>query len=198
MFIIRMAKLTHRNRHKRTVKMNRKLILLAAAVLVIAAGVLVVLERKGITNLYTRNSNSNGESDDPNKINYDPPTKEEQSAGDKKKEEIVEQEQKPQETTPPATAQLTVTDARQYDGVVEVTSHIGNVYEDGICTFKFEQGSHVITKSTTAFRDVSTTICTNPLVPRSEFPAAGDWGLTVSYKSASGITGSAKRTVTIR
>jgi|GEM_PF-1651389 len=183
--------------NKLTKLSKKKYILLALALLVAAAAVLIVLERKGVTNLYTKNAKSTDTSDgDSSHINYGPPTEEERESGDKKKAEISKEKDPP--TTVPSTAQVTIGDAAQYDDVVEVTSSVTNVYEDGTCTFKFEKGTSTFTKETTAYRDVSTTICTNPLVPRSEFSAAGDWKVTVNYKSASGIAGSATRTVTVK
>jgi hypothetical protein len=134
-------------------------------------------------------------------VNYRPPTEEEQDAGDKRKEEIVEEEQNQQ---PPPTdgtkkkATVIITDAGQYDGIIEVRSFISNHYQDGTCTITFKQGSHTLTKQTPARKDVSTTICLNPQIKRSEFPTAGTWQVTVTYESKDARGTSETQTLSIK
>ncbi len=116
---------------------------------------------------------------------YSPPTDQEQRAGDSQKEQVLEQERARNNTPEPSNqvVSVVITDAGQYGDMIEVRSFIPNHYEDGDCIITFTQGNTKIEKTTTAYRDVSTTICKNPLIKRSEFPTSGDWEVTVSYKT---------------
>ena len=172
-------------RYKKSSK--KKPLLLALAALLLIGAVLAILELTDVINLYSRKQNS---SDSSNGINLGPPTEEEQQAGDDKKDEIIESEnhQNSDDETSAKTAHVIITDAAQYSDVIEVRSFINDHYEDGTCTITFTQGSQTVSKDTPAYRDASTTICTNPLFQRSEFPASGNWQVIVTYK-ASGASG---------
>ena len=173
------------NRTNKKTNSKKRYILFAAVAALSVILLLFVLERTHVTNLYGRWTKTSV--DQPYKINYGPPTQQEQQAGDKQKQTIVDQQSAPQ--APPSTATVVVARAEQNGDTIEVAASITNVYKDGTCTFKLVQGSNSLTKITAAYRDVSTTICTNPLIPRSEFPTTGDWQVTVSYKSSDGISG---------
>jgi hypothetical protein len=130
-------------------------------------------------------------------INYNPPTDEEKAAGDAAKANLDTQSSN-QNGSPNGNATVIITDAAQYDDVIEVRSFISNHYEDGTCTITFTLGQKTVTKETPAYKDISTTICTNPLFQRSEFSVAGQWQMTVSYKSTGASGSSAPRVVTIK
>lgn len=178
-------------------KTRSKYILLAIAVLVAISIVLFALEAIGVTNFYQKTSDTNSE---VNKVNYNPPTEDERKTGDKQKEETVQEEAN--RNSPPeqnkSSANVVISDAAQYENVVEVRSYVSNHYEDGTCTFKLVQGGQVVEKTTQAYRDVSTTICNNPLFNRSQFPSPGNWQITVTYSSAGAQGISEPKTVTIR
>lgn len=130
---------------------------------------------------------------------YEEPTQEEVTAGDDQKiRNIQDEEQRNDpENQNKQTANVIITDAGQYDDIIEVRAFIPDHYQDGTCTITFTQGSQTITKDTPAYRDVSTTICTNPLFNRLEFPSAGQWQLVVRYSSAGASGQSDQQTVTI-
>ena len=156
-------------------------------------GLAVILVCGGAASAYaikkSRNSVTPMATGDENEINYGPPTDEEKKAGDDQKDKnIAEEEKRNQPTTGLKNVAVFVTDADQYEDVVEVRSFIPDHYEDGDCTITFTKGSDVVSKTTSAYRDASTTICTNPLFERSEFSSAGNWSLVVTYKAA-GATG---------
>lgn len=125
---------------------------------------------------------------------YSSPTNEEQEAGDKQKE-INKQREQSQQANPQNSgkkaASVIITDAGQYDDVIEVRAFIPDHYQDGTCTITITKDNHKVSKSTPAYRDVSTTICTNPLFARSEFAETGEWQAVVSY-SAEGAQGSSE------
>lgn len=138
-------------------------------------------------------------------INYGPPTDEEKTAGELKKQEIIEQEtrqRQPSSLNNPnpknKNVDVIITDASQYDDIIEVRSFVPNHYEDGTCTIKFEKDSDSFSKSAPAYKDISTTICTNPEIKRSEFSSSGNWTVIVSYSSATASGNSEKQKITIK
>lgn len=134
---------------------------------------------------------------------YTPPTQEEKQSGNEIKPEVVKrQEQEDAQkkdstnnstTTDPTNnnAEVIITDAAQYNNVIEVRSFVANKYQDGTCKITLTKGELVVSKETKAYKDATTTICTNPLIDRSEFKQAGDWQVIVQY-TAGTTTGSSK------
>jgi hypothetical protein len=132
-------------------------------------------------------------------INYGPPTEEEKRAGDIRKQEIdTEQKQNDENTsTGKKTVSVIITDAAQYSDKIEVRSFIPNYLQDGTCIITFKKDTQTLTKTTRAYRDISTTICTTPVIKRSEFPVSGDWQVSVSYQSQDAEGVSDLQTITI-
>lgn len=173
---------------------NKSKIIIAVIVLIIAGGFIgwkyfVDKNTQEVTNTADTTTDS---------INYDPPTEEEQLSGNTQKNQSIKDEDNRNNTTNQSnnTATVIITDAGQYDDIIEVRSFISDHYEDGTCTITFSQGTNKVQKSTPAYRDASTTICTNPLFPRSDFPSGGDWDLSVSYEA--GNTKGTSETKTIK
>jgi hypothetical protein len=78
-----------------------------------------------------------------------------------------------------------ITDASQSDSQVRISGYVSGVFEDGgTCTITITQGSSKIVKTATAFENVSTTQCSPVTLQRSDFPAAGQWQVTLAYNSA--------------
>lgn len=133
-----------------------------------------------------------------NTVNYDKPTEEEAKVGDEVKEEIIDEKKKPiVDSSNKQKASVVITDASQYDETIEVRSFIPDYYEDGTCTITFTKGTSSFRKETPAYRDARTTICTNPLIKRSEFPQPGTWTVQVTYESANAKGVSELRNITI-
>lgn len=138
-----------------------------------------------------------------NNTTYDPPTQEEKQSGNEIKSEVVKrQEQEDAQkkdsasnsTTTDSTnnsAEVIITDAAQYDDIIEVRAFVANKYQDGKCAITLTKGSLTVSKETKAYKDATTTICTNPLFDRSEFKQAGDWQVIVEY-TAGNISGKSK------
>jgi hypothetical protein len=194
--------MTETNMHQLNKKHNQlKKYLVISLILLIAAGVLVfALETSGVTNFVNNKATDEQTSDvNPNDINYEPPTEEEKNSGDEQKDDVLkdEEQRNDPDNQNKQTASVIITDAKQYDDIIEVRSFIPNHYEDGTCTITFTKDSQSISKDTPAYRDASTTICTNPLFNRSEFPGSGDWNLVVYYKSTGASGQSSITTVKI-
>lgn len=179
------------------------LILLIITLVLLAGLTFFALEKTGVINVFDQSED--------NSINYGPPTSEEQAAGNEQKELIADEEEKQKQSQPPTqgedaetsqtpkkNATVIITDAGQYDGVIEVRSFIPDHYEDGSCTIAFTQGTLSVSKQTPAYKDATTTICTNPLFNRSEFPAGGVWSVVVSYSSSSAEGSSDPQGVTLQ
>lgn len=115
------------------------------------------------------------------------PTEDEERAGDEQKQRIDEEAPAPQPDPGNDNKQdvrVVITDASQYGDEIEVRAYVPDSYEEGACTVVFTKGEHKVEKTVKAFVDSSYTICPRVTVPRSEFPAAGAWSVTVAYSSA--------------
>jgi len=175
--------------------MNKKKTLLLAVIIVMTVSVIIYFL------LYRKNHHKNNMTD---QINYNPPTQEEKKAGDRRKSEVDQQEQRRTQTQPSEVkpgkktnkkdVTVVITDANQYEDIIEVRAFIPDYYENGTCTVTFTKGTQSLTKTTPAYKDISTTICTNPLIKRSEFTENGSWYVRVSYTSggAEGISSEQK------
>lgn len=134
---------------------------------------------------------------------YAPPTQEEKQSGDEIKPEIVKRQEQEdaqkkdntnnntQTNSTNNSAEVVITDAAQYGDAVEVRSFVANKYQDGTCKITLTKGSLTVSKETKAYKDATTTICTNPLINRSEFKQVGDWQVIVEY-TAGTTTGKSK------
>ena len=173
---------------------KKQILLLASAIIIlIAVGAF----------LYFRNQSN--DTLELGEINYNPPTEEEANAGDDKKPELVAQQDREANSDQQSSdnsdskKQVTViiTDADQYGSNIEVRSFIPDHYQDGTCIITISNGSDVIKKSTPAYKDASTTICTNPLFARSEFGSTGNWQVVVEYVSDSAYGKSDARSIQV-
>lgn len=176
----------------------KKFLLFIVLPLVLLGAVLIVLEKTGVTNFYTKDSTPEQETTET--INYEPPSEDEKQAGDEQKDKAMAEEEARNNNPSQGsqTAHVIITDAGQYDSVIEVRAFIPDHYQDGTCTITFTKDSLKVSKETPAYRDVSTTICTNPNFNRSEFAASGDWQVVVSYTSAGATGQSSPQNVTIK
>lgn len=168
--------------------------LLIAVISVLVAVCLAFFAYQSISN---NNSDKDQAYEPESGVDYGPPTEQEQKSGDLQKEDISKEEEQ-DDSSSEEDIVVIITDAAVYDGTVEIRAFIPNYYEDGTCTLTFKKGSNSLIKHTPAYKDASTTICTNPLINKSEFPASGTWNLTVDYKSSDGATASSdERTIEI-
>lgn len=168
---------------------NKKLLIIVATLLLIS-GVLFILEKTKVINLYERTPETTNSTTNEPKIDLSPPTEEESKAGDEKKQQIINQEQYNKtynsngNSEDKTEAEVVIVDATQYDTEIEVRAFASNVLQNGTCTFVFTNGSNTITKSMPASADASTTPCMTLTVPRAEFNQAGSWNLSVNFESS--------------
>lgn len=172
---------------------RKLLIIIVATSLILICSVYYFLAMKNDKSTFIPSDSDNTEI-----INLTPPTDEEQAAGDDLKQNIPAAGQpESDEDSANNTASVIITDAGQYDDVIEVRAFIPNHLQDGTCSITFTKGSQSLTRETPAYADASTTICANPLIKRSEFPSAGDWQVSVGYTAPGASGQSEKQTITI-
>lgn len=180
------------NNLKTKQKIGRYLAVGTLLLVVIAAGLLLAFRDSGTQPASKTVSES---AKDENSIDFSPATKEDQQTSDALKEEA----------TGPAPAQNTNSEAQvfisyaaQNDDTIEVNAYSSR-YEDGDCTFTFTKpGQSSIIKKTSATRDASTTICSNPMVNRAEFPVSGPWVVQVRYTAGAKTGISSTKAIDIR
>lgn len=151
--------------------------------------------------LFRSESNDTAQPSTSNGINLEPPTDEEKAVGDNQKDKLVEENRNQQNnSSSPSLKSVSViiTDAGQYYDIIEVRSFIPDHYQDGTCTIVFTKNGQRYSKDTPARTDSSSTICMNPLIKRSEFPAPGDWNVSVTYKSKGATGESETQTINIK
>ncbi len=162
-------------------KLNKK----SALIIVL---VLALISVFAYTQLRSSNEPTVLQTADGGTVNLDPPTAEEKQAGDSQKQKNEQQSapQTGQKSVKPVITSAGQFDNPQYGQVIEVRTLVTGVYESGgMCTATFKLGQAVVTKQVEALQDATTTRCDVVIIPRSEFPSAGEWELTVSYASAS-------------
>ena len=168
---------------------NKKLLIIVLTLL-LSVGVLFILEKTKVINLYERTPETTNSTTNGPKIDLSPPTEEESKAGDEKKQQIINQEQNNQTNNSNGNsenkleAEVVIVDASQYDSEIEVRAFASNVLQNGTCTFTFTNGSNSVIKNMPASADASTTPCMTLNVPESEFARPGTWQLTVAFDSA--------------
>lgn len=180
-------------------KNNKKLII----IITVIASVLTGIALLGYT--FYRSSNEDGVAtvNSGELTDYSPPTEDEKQSGNIQKELITQQEETRNKSTESIekdnrTIDILITDAGQYDNIIEIRAFTPNYYKDGTCKFTLKQGTNKIERSTPAYRDASTTICTNPMIQRSDIPSAGEWEAVVHFTDGS-ITGkSQSKIITIK
>ena len=135
-----------------------------------------------------------------NPINYGPPTEQEKQAANEQKQENVERETIDKEpATTKQDAKVIIVDGSQYGETVEIRSYIQNVYEDGgeCKAVLSKSGQTSVSATSTAFKDATTTQCGPINIPRTQFNAAGNWDLVITYTSPAHSGMSTKQTVAL-
>ena len=133
-----------------------------------------------------------------NTVNYDKPTQEEiDHSQDGKKNSGNQQSETPSTETPnkPSSDKKKISVGIAFAGydadedAVDIRAFTPDVIEgDGTCTATLTKDTAIVTKTSKAFVDSSSSQCRPILIPASEFEEKGLWSLTVTYAST-GYTG---------
>lgn len=168
-----------------TDKKWRFYIIIALMGLLIVAAIVVTYFILISTN-ENKSENSNNEQT-TNSINYDNATDEQKSAGEQIKSQGMDSLLTENESTQNGkkTVGVFIIDASQYSNIVEIRSYVNDLDPEGICTILLQNGSSVITKTTTTLPNASNSSCKTVDIPLSEFSNSGLWSVKVSYQSDS-------------
>ncbi len=181
-------------KNKKSKKLLKTALPLFIAV-ILASGLVWFINRKPNVSTSTVPQVSNIGTDG---VNYSPPTEQDIKEAEQNKEKLGNKDNPPT-TTPSNMANIIITYAGQFDQDVEVAFYVSNAYEDGgTCSVTITNGSLSVTKDTKGFKDVRTTVCPPIVIPRAEFPTAGQWTAVVSYTSQTANGTSEQRIIEIK
>jgi cytoskeletal protein RodZ len=171
-------KKSKRNKLLKTTK--AKVIMAVIILLLLVAGVRALMADNN-TQSGNKNTAAANSSETPNgaQPNLNPPTAEEKKDTEAHKDTLVQQQANSgNQTSSSVTPIITSASA---DGVY---AFISGVFEDGgICTFSFTKNTEAFTKTTTGFKNATSTNCTPLSLSASDFPSAGTWTVILSYNS---------------
>ncbi len=124
--------------------------------------------------------------EEPEKVNYNPPTETEKTESNAKKEEIVNQQDQTandsEVTNGPKKTNVTITYWGPNGANFEVGAYANHIERSGTCTLTLKKGSIVLTASRTAIDNVSTMSCGALSIKNSKV-TPGTWTATVKYAS---------------
>ena len=174
---------------------NKKPITLLILVIFVVSGITILLEKNGVIDIFSAKNNPVVQADPS--INFGPPTQVETDAGNAQKEILISEEQDRETPVNKGLAEVVITDASQYDDKIEVRAFIANVVADGECTFDFTINDLLVSETTPAYADATTTPCIALTIDRSKFSKAGVWAVNVRYSSEH-YTGSSQSEIIIQ
>ncbi len=170
-------------------------IILAFIILTVLLGLVFVAFNRNSPKPDAKNQTT-GSTSSP--INYNPPSAEEKKASDDQKQSNVARTKTDASPTVDDSAAVVISDASQYDDVVEVRAYITSLYDEaGTCTATFTKDGQTVSVENPAFKDAKTTQCGALNIARQKFSSGGNWQLSVTYTSGK-ISGSASRAVTLK
>jgi hypothetical protein len=174
---------------------NKKLLLSALVVLLVAGGAFA---------LNQRDTSPETSANSPNKtLKASPPTEQEKQSGDQVKSDVLADEQKhngssSQTTSGKRNVSPTITYAGVYGNSIEVGAFVNGIFEDGgKCTLVLQKGSSRLTTTVTAVKGSNNVSCPVMSVPRSSIQT-GSWQATVSYSSSAAEGQSSPQTVEVQ
>ncbi len=129
-------------------------------------------------------------------VNNTPATEEEKSNSEEKKIETDNSQQAPatDQSTGKIKATVTITEASSS----VIGSFASGIVEDGgKCTATLTQGTKSFTKAVDAIANVSYVQCGRIFLQPSDFPAKGEWSVTVNYESKAATGTSPVTTFTV-
>lgn len=168
--------------------MSKKTILIIlAAVVVIAAG--------GIAAYLFSQKDERDSVRPANTVDYGPPKKEDSAGVQSDKDKIANGESKPDTGSPtpsPSSSMIvSFTQAQQSDSQVIIRALVDGA-TSGTCTLTASKSSQTsVTKTAPIGVQANYSICQGFDIPTSEFPASGEWKISITATNASGQTSAA-------
>lgn len=168
-------------------KTKRTIIVLASVLLVSMAGYAAYATSNGLWPFSSNQTAHHSEADEADTSSS--PTEVDESDSQSAKKEYVE-DSKPNEPQAPAKSagkkavDVGVSFADIYDGKLEVRAFTSGTIESGSCkvTAKHASSGSVVSESSKAFIDASTTQCEPVYIPVSKL-AEGEWDVSVEFSS---------------
>ncbi len=158
------------------------------AVLILLAGLLFVLEKTGVINLYEKPKSTQA-NPTPDEINLNPPTEEELQTVENNKLRIADEEIKNDQVkdsisedqkriVKPIIGYLEIK-----DGAVRANGFISSVIEEGgTCTLTLVKDSLIQQTTSTSLADAQSTVCGLMEISTDKL-SSGKWFATISYQS---------------
>ena len=183
-------------KHKRY--KSKRILLITATVVILAAGVVFGLQTTHVIDLYGKNDKTpESTQDQVGKIDYSPATTTDNEDINAKKEAGTV-DQAPVAPTNDTSVQITFI-ANSQDSVsggpLEIRTLLGGT-TDGTCALTLTKGSTVIEKQKSVIQQNTTFQCEAFIVPYSEL-ANGDWQIKLKVTSGDGRTNEATTSTTI-
>ncbi len=148
-------------------------------------------------------TNTASENRDINDVDYGPPSQEDVDKSQTGKQNATNEDPKNENNSPvnsstKKSVAVGVPFADVVDNNVEIRAFTPGIIEGGgKCTAQLQKGSKIVTATSEAFIDSSSSQCNPIYINLSSFPEKGEWSLTVQYSSNSAEGTSEKIGVTI-
>lgn len=174
-----------------------RLALIVASILLIAGFGVLLLEKSGVTNIYTKPAATPAPdvARPVNTVDYSPATTSEQAEGERIKNSIIEQSN----TTPTTPSAITITlsaAGQDNKGGPIIVRSIINGATSGSCTLSLVKGSATKTYQSSVVSLGTYYGCEGFSVPITDL-SAGTWKLTLKANGPGGIEGSAMQDVMV-
>lgn len=180
---------------------TRKILIIAAALILAVGLIFATLEFLHVNNFTRQNSNTNTTDNGSQTINInnDPATKEQVEAGSNTKNGSSSDTPSQPATIEGETkkvAQVTISAANQNDPYLQIRTIIGAVEASGTCSLSLISSSKTVTKTAPVQPLATTSTCQGFDVPLTEL-AKGNWQIKIVYSSNS-LTGTATQDIVIK
>lgn len=121
----------------------------------------------------------------PNSQNDTDSTNDQQSAGEQIKAKTTDPTVSNDSNEPSVKTIVPVfiTDASQYNDVIEIRSYVNEVSSTGHCSIQLEKDGSSVTKEVEVLTNAETSSCKTVDIPISEFNSDGTWIVKVLYSS---------------
>jgi hypothetical protein len=169
---------------KTKILMSRKMVIIVSTIILSIAILFIGLEATGVTHVFNQ-SKANNTGTNINSVDYGGATDEQKSAGEQIKAESTDptNTKNTNNSSDKKTMSVVITDASQYNNIVEVRSYANEIGANSYCIVQFQKGDVIITKKTDTLTNAVNSSCKTVDVPTSEFTSDGVWVVKITYTS---------------
>lgn len=133
-----------------------------------------------------------------NDVDYSAPTTDEQNEQNQAKDEIIKQSEQSQNPTPSSSMSVTISRASQ--GGASQPLNIRTIITGttrGTCMVELKKDGQVVSKTFPIIVQATYSTCEQADIPAADFPASGEWSLSITAKNDTSISNPATGSVTI-